>query len=287
MLTQSGAYSTTQVQRLNLGCGSVIHPAFINIDVIAAPGVLVHDLRSGIPFPDSSCELVYHSTMLSHLRPADALALTRECRRVLKPGGVLRIVTEDLEQMCRVYLDKISAAWAGEPLAGDDHDWMILELYDQATREYSGGRMAEFLRRKPLPNEAFIHSRIGEVGKGMIAAGRARVVDKPRPASDLRAIVRQARAKTRAFILEKLLGENGNEALEVGRFRLTSGQITYQMYDRYSLRQLFLAAGFSSVELRAPGESAYTTWGDIHLDVLPDGERVRPHTLIMEGIRAS
>jgi predicted SAM-dependent methyltransferase len=52
--------------------------------------------------------------MLSHLRPADAFNLTRECCRVLKPGGVLRVVTEDLEQMCRTYLQKLEAAATGD-----------------------------------------------------------------------------------------------------------------------------------------------------------------------------
>src|SRR4029453_2670584 len=75
---------------LNLGCGAEIHPAFVNVDLIDAPGVVKHDLRQGIPYDDKTYDLVYHSTMLSHLRPADAHALTRECYRVLKPGGILR-----------------------------------------------------------------------------------------------------------------------------------------------------------------------------------------------------
>ncbi len=98
---------------LNLGCGAEVHPAFVNVDLIEAPGVVKHDLRQGIPYDDKTYDLVYHSTMLSHLRPADALTLTRDCYRVLKPGGILRIVTEDLEQMCRLYLQKLDAAFAG------------------------------------------------------------------------------------------------------------------------------------------------------------------------------
>jgi len=77
---------------LNLGCGADSHPAFVNIDLIARPGVIGHDLRLGVPFPDATFDLVYHSTMLSTMRAADALAFMRECHRVLKPGGVLRVV---------------------------------------------------------------------------------------------------------------------------------------------------------------------------------------------------
>ena len=158
---------------LNLGCGADSHPAFVNVDLIARPGVIGHDLRLGIPFPDATFDLVYHSTMLSTMRAADALALMRECRRVLKPGGVLRVVTEDLEQMCRVYLQKLEAACHGDRQSAEDYEWMMLELYDQATREFAGGEMARYVRRNPLPNEAFIYSRVGEPGRRMVAGARS------------------------------------------------------------------------------------------------------------------
>ena len=87
---------TNAASLLNLGCGTDCHPAFVNVDIVGGPGIIAHDLRLGIPFPDATYDLVYHSTMLSHLRPPDALSLMRECGRVLKPGGVLRVVTEDL-----------------------------------------------------------------------------------------------------------------------------------------------------------------------------------------------
>ena len=91
--------------------------------------------------------------MLSHLLPADALKLTGECYRVLKPGGVLRVVTEDLETMCRIYLQKLEEAFNGNSESAHDYDWMILEIYDQATREKPGGRMSEYLTRIRCPTK--------------------------------------------------------------------------------------------------------------------------------------
>ena len=140
---------------------------------IAAPGVIAHDLRRGVPFPDATFDLVYHSTMLSMMHATEALTFMRECRRVLKPGGVLRVVTEDLEQMCRTYLAKLEAVSHGDRDSADDYEWMILELYDQATREFPGGEMARYLRRNPLPNEAFIYSRMGEQGRRMVSGARS------------------------------------------------------------------------------------------------------------------
>ncbi|MEM9703666.1 MAG: class I SAM-dependent methyltransferase, partial [Planctomycetota bacterium] len=66
------------------------------MDVRTTPGVLAHDLRDPLPFEDGAYDFVYHSHVLEHFRPADVPAFLSECRRVLRPGGVLRVVVPDL-----------------------------------------------------------------------------------------------------------------------------------------------------------------------------------------------
>jgi len=265
--------------RLNLGCGAYRHPAFVNVDLISAPDVVTHDLRTGIPFPDGTYDLVYHSTMLSHLRPADALAFTKECYRVLKPGGVLRVVTEDLEQMCRVYLQKLEAAWNGDGRSAHDYDWMFLELYDQATRESPGGRMAEYVRQDPVPNPDFIYERVGLTGRHMVAGGRSR----PQPSSPP-SVVARIKSAAKRLILNGLFGADSAQALDLGRFRLGSGQVSYVMYDRFSHRRLLAAVGLAEIAVRKCDESAYPFWSESNLD-MSEGLPARPHSLIMEGRR--
>jgi predicted SAM-dependent methyltransferase len=272
---------------LNLGCGTEGHSAFVNVDLIAAPGVVAHDIRRGVPFPDGTFDLVYHSTMLSMLRASEALTFMRECRRVLKPGGILRVVTEDLEQMCRIYLRKLEAVSRGDRESADDHEWMIVELYDQATREFSGGEMARYLCRNPLPNEAFIYSRIGEQGRHLVSGARSRTRNGRQGSPAGRDYLTSLRARARKLILTALLGSSGVHALEVGRFRLTSGQVSHRMYDRYSLERLFVDAGFSRVSVAAATQSGYALWESVNLDITAEGQAARPHALIMEGIRAS
>lgn len=272
---------------LNLGCGSESgHPAFVNLDINAGPGILQHDVREGLPFSDATFDLVYHSTMLSMLRPIEALRLTQECRRVLKPGGVLRVVTEDLEQICRVYLQKLDAACHGDEQSGRDRDWMILELYDQATRERSGGEIVEYLGQTPLLNEAFVRSRIGEQGRIIIAGVRARAqAPATRRVVTLRTLLSKARATVRRQVLTMLCGSRGVQALDIGNFRMTSGQVTYRMYDRYSLEQLLLRSGFSNVSLRTASESSCSFWHCVNLDLDATGAPARPHALTMEAVR--
>jgi hypothetical protein len=94
------------------------------------------------------------------------------------------------------------------------------------------------------------------------------------------------RAKARKLLLTVLIGSDGAEALRVGRFRLTSGQVSYRMYDRYSLGQLFRNAGLVDVSVATATESGYPLWSTVNLDVSPQGLAARPHSLIMEGRRA-
>src|SRR5437773_9968167 len=55
------------------------------------------DVRKGIPFPDQAFDVAYHSHFLEHLPKKDASAFLKECYRVLKAGGILRVVVPDLK----------------------------------------------------------------------------------------------------------------------------------------------------------------------------------------------
>ncbi|NDC78652.1 MAG: methyltransferase domain-containing protein [Chitinophagia bacterium] len=62
------------------------------------------DLARPLGFTSDSADAIYASHVLEHLHHDDALSLLAECRRVLKPGGVLRMVLPDLDSMVREYL---------------------------------------------------------------------------------------------------------------------------------------------------------------------------------------
>src|SRR6266550_5078835 len=147
-----------ELKYVNLGCGSRYHPDWINIDISPSdPNIIAADLSRGIPLPDDDCDVVYHSHLLEHLRPPQALRFLQECRRVLKPGGVLRVAVPDLEQICLAYLRKLEAAAKGDEGAAHDYDWMLIEMYDQTVREQSGGLMLGYLSQAEIPNETFIY----------------------------------------------------------------------------------------------------------------------------------
>jgi predicted SAM-dependent methyltransferase len=61
------------------------------------------DVTKGLKYPDHSASYVYTSHMIEHVSRWRALELLRECFRVLSPGGVVRVLTPDLERWVEDY----------------------------------------------------------------------------------------------------------------------------------------------------------------------------------------
>jgi len=265
---------------VNLGCGARHHPDWTNFDLVpAGPGVVACDLTRGIPLPDAQCDAVYHSHVLEHLRPDDALPFLRECRRILKPGGVLRVVVPDLEQACREYLRTLEVARAGGTDAAADCEWMTVELLDQLVRERSGGRMLDYVRRSP-PNAAYVRARLGDDADQILDAQRQEA-QQPWRAGARKALA-AARAACDRLAGIVLLRADAARALAIGGFRL-SGEAHQWMYDAYSLDRLLLEAGFQSPAVRTAEASGIAGWARFHLDAAPDGCVRRPNSLYMEA----
>jgi len=277
---------------INLGCGSRFHPDWVNADIAPCdPSVMRCDLSRRLPFPNADFDVVYHSNVLEHIRRDDALAFMRECFRVLKPGGILRVAVPDLERICRLYLEKLQQATAGDTASVNDHEWMLLEMYDQTVREKSGGAMLGFLRQNPLPNESFVLERIGQEGHELIAALRNAPIitqaQSPKPRSPLKEIIRRPRTLLEIIcrrFLNNHFGADWPRALDIGRFRL-AGEVHQWMYDRFSLARLMSSAGFCEPTLRSPADSAIPGWIKFNLDTLPDGRVMKPDSFFMEATK--
>jgi SAM-dependent methyltransferase len=147
---------------LNLACGTITHPVWTNLDFspyaylarhrrIAGllrtlgfisdtrwkrlkgvdSGIVRWDLRRGIPYQDSAFDVVYNSHFLEHLNRRHAGEFLKECYRVLKPGGVIRIVVPDLAYLVRQYCETMR-----DPI---EHQLAIEALLDQVVRDQAVG----------------------------------------------------------------------------------------------------------------------------------------------------
>lgn len=111
------------------GCGASCPDGWINFD--ASPTLLLQkipafgrafkrgpivfdsrvrfgDIVRGLPVPDGYADGVYASHVLEHLALDDFWIALKNTRRILKPGGVFRLIVPDLEGRARKYLKRIS-----------------------------------------------------------------------------------------------------------------------------------------------------------------------------------
>jgi len=143
---------------LNIGCGNKFHKAWINIDMISySPYVIQYNLLKGIPYPDNYFEVIYHSQVLEHIPKEKAPEFIRECFRVLKPGGIMRVVVPDLQNIVTEYIKFLNQNLENPTEESEaNYDWILLEMYDQTVRNYSGGQMGKYLNQTKLLNEEYV-----------------------------------------------------------------------------------------------------------------------------------
>ncbi len=274
--------------KLNIGCGDHFHADWCNIDVRSTePSVLEYDVRKGLPFDDDSFDFIYHSHVLEHLTNFDGERLMIECRRVLRPGGVLRVVVPDLETIATLYLEKLRRADIGKEVSVADYQWMKLELLDQMVRDKSGGSMGQYMANPKIVNSEFVTSRIGN------EYWRCRPLDEsPRPIRNkqqrrvrerLRAGWQKIRETVACKSVQLLLGRSGESALVAGLFR-EQGEIHRWMYDRFSMNQLSERLGFSQFRICGPQTSAIPDFASYQLDAV-DGIVRKPDSLFVECIK--
>jgi len=119
--------------KVNLGCGLRCLPDWVNVDgslvsllnsrkytlinkllyrlagssayytfeafnhILQSNMIYFQNLVNGIPLDDESADIVYSSHFLEHLTKDDGVSFLSECHRILKPGGLLRLLTPDLD----------------------------------------------------------------------------------------------------------------------------------------------------------------------------------------------
>jgi len=249
---------------LNIGCGSIFSSDWNNIDFIKNKDVLFWDIRKGLPFPDKSMDAVYFSHLLEHLSPTEATNLMSEVNRILKTGGIVRIVVPDLRRVCGEYLRCLENV-EKNPSAQNNmrYNWVMLELIDQMVREKAGGLLRETIDSGDFDVE-YAQSRIGDLA----LSGKKHTFDNdPGIISLLKKIKR------------KLMSiRNKNDPRK-------TGEVHRWMYDSFSLSRLIKSHGFKDVTSTKFNESMITDWDMYQFDrstidpMLPK----KPESLFVEG----
>ena len=133
--------------RINVGSSSSALDGWINVDLLRDPEGLCLRLDATRPWPfePGSAEAVNSEHFIEHLSEEGAKAFLREAHRVLRPGGVIRTSTPDLEGIARALLAReprdleihrehgYAAATHGELVNNYIYQWGHSRLYDEET----------------------------------------------------------------------------------------------------------------------------------------------------------
>jgi len=277
---------------LNIGCGRRLHKDWINIDVNPSfPEVKKCNMLRGIPFPANTFDIVYYSHVLEHVAHEKALTFVKDCFRVLKNNGIIRIVVPDLEIITRLYLKALEKSLEGDEQWRHNYEWLKLEMYDQTVRERPGGEMKSFLLQKSIPNKDFILEHIGIDSKQSVEKNITKsknIIHKPQNNAMHKKITsklyRLMKYSTIGEIIIQILLGKEYELLKLGRFR-RSGEIHLWMYDKYSLARVLKESGFiNPIQMKA-SESQFPNWASFSLDTETDGTVYKPDSLYMEATK--
>jgi predicted SAM-dependent methyltransferase len=253
---------------LNLGCGDTFHESWSNFDFVSShKSVKQCNLLKGIPVSGNSADVVYHSHVLEHFTAENGKAFVRECFRVLKPGGIIRIAVPDLENIIREYLKNLEAAKSGDVNAAARYEWIKLELIDQMVRHSGGGQCGQYFFRETMPAEDYVYERWGET---------ARVIRKAYQKAHTADFMSKVKWK-----LRQIFRSGEDEATRVGNFRL-SGEVHLWMYDSFSLGNLLQECGFNEIKIVDPNTSAIQGWNNFALEIR-NGNVMKPDSLVMEA----
>ena len=159
----SGHYlALTADPKLHIGGGAHLLDGWLNTDLAVIPGVTIMDATRRFPFADGSFQFVFSEHMIEHIQYEDAIGMLRECHRVMRKGGIIRVTTPDLAAITGLYAGKLSGSesrylsWFCETFLPPDHPrtaasainahfrmWGHQFLYDEWTLA-EALRMADF-----------------------------------------------------------------------------------------------------------------------------------------------
>jgi predicted SAM-dependent methyltransferase len=109
-------------RRVHLGAGGHRLRGWINVDLATDVADVLADFASALPFRSDSIDLLHSEDLLEHLDGDVGKRFLAECHRVLRPHGVMRLLTPDLRALIeRVYLQRDAGqlAWCHTHLAAN------------------------------------------------------------------------------------------------------------------------------------------------------------------------
>lgn len=94
------------IKKLHIGAQSNMLAGWLNVDIYTPEGskVAYMDATKPFPFKDNTFDCIFSEHMIEHIYVGEASCMLKECNRVLKPEGKIRIATPGLDKMLKLDL---------------------------------------------------------------------------------------------------------------------------------------------------------------------------------------
>ncbi|MDJ0507812.1 MAG: methyltransferase domain-containing protein [Crocosphaera sp.] len=269
------------MKKVNLGCGDRYTQGWVNLDFNSEnPDVIPHNLLNSLPFSNEEVDVIYNSHFLEHFSLEDAKKILTECYRVLKKGGVIRIVVPDLESVCREYLYMLDNI--DKPENEEKYQWIVMELLDQMVRTEKWGLMNVYWEEIVKKDNKLIIDYV----KDRLGIDIRQYYDD-NPMSEQSNSLNLTKIKKQLLnwyigVIKNLFPPAYRKAI-VDQTML--GEKHKWMYDKYSLPSLLQTVGFSKIEILNEKTSKIPNFNDDYLDINIDGTAYRKSSIYCEAYK--
>lgn len=249
---------------VNVACGLSFLDGWLNFDYEPANASVTRaNLLGRLPLSDEVADVVYSSHFLEHIPRTRVAGFLGECFRVLKPGGRIRLVLPDLDEICREYLLQRQNGCHGRA------DFVVLELLDQCVRTKTGGDLGLFLRtlvdsdRQNMRD--YVADRTGELLREPAASGtEGRPRDRLPGTLKIRERLERLYCKAVISLLPSAFVEQNVSFAGLGERHAW-------VYDFHTLSVLLERAGFVAIERMGCDQTKIPEFPIVPLDMTKNG----------------
>jgi predicted SAM-dependent methyltransferase len=161
-----------KVHKLHIGCGGNYLKGWFNTDLFPNARRTKLDSTKRFPYPDNTFDYIFTEHMIEHIPYAGGQVMLHECFRVLKPGGVLRVVTPDVKFLIGLYQDRENklnqdyVRWNAELFLGKSAPHNPTSVINNYYRDWGHRYIYDVpVMRDALEKNGFTELTMGQIGK--------------------------------------------------------------------------------------------------------------------------
>ncbi|MES2062127.1 MAG: hypothetical protein V4456_09425 [Bacteroidota bacterium] len=122
-----GYLTNSAAPKLQLGAGANELSGWFNTDYFNRPAIHFLDVTKKLPFPANTFACIFTEHQIEHIKYSDALFMLTESFRTLQPGGVIKVITPNLQKYVSYYTEgKLSS----ELIKTHVNNWIYSGFYN-------------------------------------------------------------------------------------------------------------------------------------------------------------